>query len=1128
MSRAPMKTPDITTPPGAPKSSPSLPPEAVVEQAMALPSAAVNVRTDTPPVPTRGPERPFQGLDFALVGVVLLFGFLAASFVETGSNLWLHLATGRLLAAGEYHFGVDPFTYTSQGIYWANPSWLSDWLLYLVYGAVGGSGLVLLKALLVTALAWALLQIRRRGTRASGSGSVGVPVVCTTLALLVMSPRLTLEPVVVSYLCLGLTLWLLGRPGDGASGKPTFRQQLKHFAPLLVLIALWSNLDGWFLLGPALVALFWLGERLQLLLPADTVAGVKPLARVPAWLVPASLAACLVNPHHVHVFALPPELSPVLWTSGLAQDARFKDLIAPVSRIDLHFWPVTAINLAAWGYLVLLALGLVAFCLNQRHLSGWRVLVWVAFAGLSLCRMRTVPFFAVVAGPITVLELQDFLARRAARRPTPRLGKRPAGGAVLLTAGVALLVLAWFGWLQGLYREVRRPAWEVQPDPSLRRVAQTVRRWRDEGKLTADDRAFPLHPDVANYLVWFCPDEKVFLDGRLTLSATTASEYATACRELVSGLDLREEDGLSLMNPDSDWQKLFRERGITYLILHDPDTQVFLRSMQLLSDTPRLVLLHVDGQALLYGWRGSRASGSRHFAGLEFNANRLAFGRPDEEDLPPAPGEGPGREPRVRPEWTHRGRPGSAPTWESAAATTFLHAFEDRARHADRHSFVRAGITAHVSLAMLPALPAGPAATGTAVGFRGLFTSGLGRPPLLPELTVRVGRPPALLLLAVRAARQALAANPDDANAYLRLGKAYHLLSSRRTAERSLRPHRDPLAMLRHIQAASALERALVVDPNLDEAHKLLGDLYEEQGYLDLALEHHREELRLRRAARSAPHEYPERFAIELKRLERRVVEQEKRVQDAQNKFLTQSRPVDKPFDKARLALQLGLARQALDDVLLPSQALLLGPRGVTLQIELALMLGRAGLAREMLEHEEVQKIKNSLGTAIGQLPAYEWLLVCVQAADGDYEQADGLLRAILLAMDREATRRRREMQKALSLTLASEVGARHVASLPAPGADRHDLLLRYVWWESRRGLSLLLAQVYALRGLEADLNVVLAVLALEWGEPTRAEASLERTLALSGKDGEAEQDCTGRHLAVFYLERIKAARKAP
>src|SRR5437588_12190370 len=104
-----MTTPDITTPPGAPESSPSLSPGAVVEQPLALPAAAANAKTDTPAVPACEPERPFQGIDFALVGVVLLFAFLAASFVETGGDLWLHPASGRLLAAREDRFAVDPF-----------------------------------------------------------------------------------------------------------------------------------------------------------------------------------------------------------------------------------------------------------------------------------------------------------------------------------------------------------------------------------------------------------------------------------------------------------------------------------------------------------------------------------------------------------------------------------------------------------------------------------------------------------------------------------------------------------------------------------------------------------------------------------------------------------------------------------------------------------------------------------------------------------------------------------------------------------------------------------------------------------------------------------------------------------
>src|SRR5205807_2069158 len=140
-------------------------------------------------------------------------------------------------------------------------------------------------------------------------------------------------------------------------------------------------------------------------------------------------------------------------------------------RLPLHVWPVEEINLAVWAYVLLLVLGLTSFVLNRRHLSGGRLLVWLAFAALSIGRAWTIPFFAIVAGAITAVERQEFATRGAATRSTSRASKSPVFGRVaLLTAGLALLLLAWAGWLQGFYREARRPAWAMQPDPSLQRV----------------------------------------------------------------------------------------------------------------------------------------------------------------------------------------------------------------------------------------------------------------------------------------------------------------------------------------------------------------------------------------------------------------------------------------------------------------------------------------------------------------------------------------------------------------------------------------------------------------------------------------------------------------------------------
>src|SRR5947209_20100446 len=99
------------------------------------PSAAVSTK------PSR--TRP---VDVVLALLVLRFAFLAASFAARNSDVWLHLAAGRLLAHGDYHFGADPFAYTTLGVYWANHAWLFDLGLYLGFQTLGGAGLVLLKA----------------------------------------------------------------------------------------------------------------------------------------------------------------------------------------------------------------------------------------------------------------------------------------------------------------------------------------------------------------------------------------------------------------------------------------------------------------------------------------------------------------------------------------------------------------------------------------------------------------------------------------------------------------------------------------------------------------------------------------------------------------------------------------------------------------------------------------------------------------------------------------------------------------------------------------------------------------------------------------------------------------------
>ena len=205
---------------------------------------------DLPPLPSPAllpPSDPSRGrsLDGILCLLLLVFAFLTASFKAYNSDLFMHLATGRLIAEGKYAFGTDPFSFASQGI-WVNHSWLFDWLIYGLY-AIGTDGIVLdvAKALLVVAIAWVML----RAVRDPGQ-NLWLPICCTTLGVLTLSPRVWLQPTIVSMFLLAVFFLILSRSA--------LRPRRLWLLPLLCI--LWANLDAWFFLGPLTVLAYWLGQ----------------------------------------------------------------------------------------------------------------------------------------------------------------------------------------------------------------------------------------------------------------------------------------------------------------------------------------------------------------------------------------------------------------------------------------------------------------------------------------------------------------------------------------------------------------------------------------------------------------------------------------------------------------------------------------------------------------------------------------------------------------------------------------------------------------------------------------------------------------------------------------------------
>jgi hypothetical protein len=1058
--------------------------------------------------------------------LVLVLAFLAASFVARNSDVWFHLAAGRLLAQGQVFRSDDPFAYTAERGSWPPSAWLFDMALYGLYARVGGAALVVVKALLVTALAGLLLRVRRP------DGAAWVSVVCTALAVLAMSPRLLLQPACVSYVFLGVSFSLLWQPHapprqttgrEVEPGKGSLR--VSPYAPLLAVFVLWVNVDEWFLLGPALAALFWLGERLQ---------GPR---RTPGWLVPAGFAVCLLNPHTWHAFSLPPELSPVSWTSGLRQDVRFQAQFAsPWQSAHLH--AAAALAAAPLAYYALTFLGLLAFLLQPRALRGWRLAVWLPFALLAAWQVRLIPFFAVVAAPITALSWQDVLAGREAAPSRARgPGRAPAAGRTVLALSLlALIFLAWPGWLAGYGREERRVAWGLQAEPSLQRATETLRDWRRRGLLLGDERVFALSPEVAQYGAWFSPGERYFFDHRLGLFPEAARDYETVCRAL--------EPDLAPPRPAAhggagegarDWRQVLSCHGVGVLVVYEREPQRLFAVLHRLADDPeRWTLLGVTGEALIVGWNEARARTPGGFRPLAFDAEQLALGPQDERarrDLPPAPERGPEHLPPRPSLWTRLTRSPAPVSWESPAATVYLHDFDDSQGLEGRQQ-LRASMSGYAaSLTGLAALPS--AAPGAALQVvaadQVLFRRGgpgslLMRDQLGPYFAPLAQRSPALPLLAVRAARRAVAANPADANAWLRLGQAYVLLRDE-TCERTGHGGLSPLAQLRHVQIATALEQAVRLDPDLEAAQHELAHLYGERNFLDQALAHQQEELRLSRRAGPRPGETAEEFAYRLELLGRDVAKLDKFVQGRRQEYASASRSLGgERLEQAGLALRMGLARQAVDDVLLPCPAALLGAPGIKLELELLLMLGRAedvrailrdpGFAgnKQVLPYHDLPAPPNAEGTPFYPVPyhwpAYQWLQALQAASLGDYVQAREDLGEIRSGLRAGQERLRRQLREGVrpEWALLPWLLSGPQPFLPALAA--RDLLRL---GDERAQLE---AGEPVLLGHQADLDVLQGLLALERGDTEDARSDFAAAQQLGAP-------FAGAPIAGAYLRKL-------
>jgi len=316
----------------------------------------------------------FGAVVFAVTLLQVLFLAQGAQSLFRDSDTGWHVRNGEAILTTAAVPQVDSFSYTRGGRQWFAWEWLSDVMLGGAHRIAGLPGVALLAALVIALTAWGAARLSL-----SLGGNLFFTAAAMVLLLGTTSIHWLARPHVFSWLFALLFLSIAEHERRGGTGRTLYA--------LPLLACLWANVHASFLLGPAILFIYVIGEwlgRIPLLREEGKNAGLRFAA---ACLV--SLLATFVNPYgwHLHEHVL---------TS--LQNNYLMDHVAEFRSFSFHSAGALHVEL----FLLVAVLGAAAL-VRQRAFGP--ALLALAMLHLSLYSARHLPTAAVLLLPLCVAAL---------------------------------------------------------------------------------------------------------------------------------------------------------------------------------------------------------------------------------------------------------------------------------------------------------------------------------------------------------------------------------------------------------------------------------------------------------------------------------------------------------------------------------------------------------------------------------------------------------------------------------------------------------------------------------------------------------------------------------------------------
>ncbi len=352
-------------------------------------------------------------LALSIVALSWLFFFFAQRPLWH-TDLWSHLQYGELIWSTTAIPLTEPIMPLAAGVPFTDTAWLSQVIAFGLYNIADVTGLQLLYATILTAcFALQVFMCRRQGIAISwGAAAV--------MGWLNWHQFQVIRPQLAGVLCFVVLLALL-------TNRRVTRKML-WLIPLLML--LWANLHGSFVMGLVLVGGFCLGRAIDVYHRSRKISTIWQdiLTRRLVGLLLLSSCAVMINPYGPKLYA---------YVLTFSQNPNLSDLTE---------WQMLSVwNSQGQAFVIIVTLWCMAAYFSPQRVCATELLLLAGLGGLTIWTSRMILWFAPVAAYYLALHVGAIWQRIGLRRWLPDASRRSVFATLVasLAMTLSLVMCIW-------------------------------------------------------------------------------------------------------------------------------------------------------------------------------------------------------------------------------------------------------------------------------------------------------------------------------------------------------------------------------------------------------------------------------------------------------------------------------------------------------------------------------------------------------------------------------------------------------------------------------------------------------------------------------------------------------------